>query len=60
MSLTKPNRGQDASRIDLHEDYEARFWTDVLGVTRVELEHGVQESGSSVSAVRRELAKAKA
>jgi hypothetical protein len=40
------------------EDYEVRYWTATLGVTKEELVALVDRVGESVEAVRRELGKA--
>jgi len=58
MSDNLQNRGQqDRSRINVHEDYEVRHWTEALGVTKEELEQAVKAVGPSVSAVREHLGK---
>ena len=58
MSDDKTNRGpQDRSRISLTEDYEVRYWTDKLGISRSQLEDVVRKVGSSASAVEEELRK---
>jgi len=58
MSDNKQDRGQqDRSRINVHEDYEVRHWTEALGVSKEELEKAVQAVGPSVSAVRAHLGK---
>ncbi len=58
MSDNKQDRGQqDRSRIDVHEDYEVRHWTEALGVSKEELEKAVKAVGPSVSAVRARLGK---
>ena len=46
---------QDRSRINVHEEWEVRHWTETLGVTREELERAVAAVGPSVSAVREHL-----
>jgi len=46
---------QDRSRINVHEEYEVRHWTEALGVTREELEKAVAEVGVSANAVREHL-----
>lgn len=39
ISDDKANRGaQDRSRISLSEDYEVRYWTEALGVSKERLE----------------------
>lgn len=56
MADDKNNRGlQDRSRINLNEDYEVRYWTDKLGVSKAQLEEAVREVGSSAKAVETEL-----
>jgi hypothetical protein len=58
MSDDKSKVGQqDRSRINMNEDYEVRYWTKHLGVTRDELEAAVEKVGSSVAAVRKQLGK---
>ena len=58
MSDNLQNRGQqDRSRINVHEDYEVRHWTEALGVSKEELEKAVKSVGPSVSAVREHLGK---
>ncbi|HBI68731.1 MAG TPA: DUF3606 domain-containing protein [Massilia sp.] len=58
MSDNKQDRGQqDRSRINVHEDYEVRHWTEALGVSKEELEKAVKAVGPSVSAVREHLGK---
>lgn len=56
MADDKNNRGpQDRSRINFSEDYEVRYWTDKLGVSKAQLEEAVREVGSSADAVEAEL-----
>jgi hypothetical protein len=58
MADDKTNRGpQDRSRINLSEDYEVRYWTDKLGISKSQLEEVVRKVGSSASAVEEELRK---
>ncbi|MCU4180168.1 DUF3606 domain-containing protein [Bosea sp. BH3] len=58
MADDKSNRGpQDRSRISLGEDYEVRYWTDKLGISKSQLEQVVRKVGSSASAVEEELRK---
>jgi hypothetical protein len=49
--------GQDRSRINVHEEWEVKHWTEALGVTREQLERAVQEVGPGANAVREHLAK---
>ena len=56
MADDKTNRGpQDRSRISLSEDYEVRYWTDKLGISKSQLEDVVRKVGSSATAVEEEL-----
>jgi hypothetical protein len=53
MSDDKTKRGpQDRSRINLSEDYEVRYWTEALGVSRERLEELVRKHGNSAEKVR--------
>ena len=57
MNDDKRNRGEpDGSRINLNEDYEVRYWTEQLGVTKEELAVAVKKVGNSADAVRKLLA----
>lgn len=56
MSDNLENRGaQDRARINVHEEWEVRHWTEALGVSKEELERAVKAVGPSVSAVREHL-----
>ncbi len=50
-------RPQDSSRINIHEPYEVRYWTQELGVSEEQLRQLVKEHGVAVSAVRNALGK---
>jgi Protein of unknown function (DUF3606) len=52
--LNKKGAG-DRSKINMHEDYEVKYWTKQLGVSRDELEKAVDKVGNSAAAVREEL-----
>ena len=52
--LNKKGAG-DRSKINMHEDYEVKYWTKQLGVSRDELEKAVKKVGNSAAAVRKEL-----
>ena len=53
------HRGQpDRSLINMHEDYEVKYWTKHLGVSKEELQKVVDKVGNSAAAVRKELAAA--
>jgi hypothetical protein len=54
----KQRAPQDASRISLTEDWEVRYWTKSLGVSRDRLEQLVREHGSSADAVKKALSRA--
>jgi len=59
MSDDKNDRGpQDRTRINLNEQYEVRYWTKALGVTRDELQELVQKHGNSAARIREALGKA--
>jgi len=48
---------KDRNRVDLGDEAEVRWWCKVLGVTRDELEHTVQEVGTDAHEVRSHLRK---
>jgi uncharacterized protein DUF3606 len=51
------NKGpQDRSKINMHEDYEVKYWTKELGVDKEQLQKLVDKVGHSAAAVRKELA----
>jgi hypothetical protein len=51
----KDRGARDRSRVNVHEDYEVRYWTEKWGVTKDQL--AVERAGVSVQAVARELGK---
>jgi uncharacterized protein DUF3606 len=53
-NLTKKDQ-PDRSKINMHEDYEVKYWTKELGVTRGQLQKAIEKVGNSASAVRKEL-----
>jgi hypothetical protein len=56
MTDDKSNRGPaDASRINVNEDYELRYWTKALGVSAERLRAAVEEVGVMADDVRAEL-----
>lgn len=56
MSDNLQNRGPaDRSRINVHEPWEVRYWTQELGVTEAQLRAAVNAVGVSAAAVRRHL-----
>jgi len=51
------NKGpQDRSKISMREDYEVKYWTKELGVSKEKLQKAVDKVGNSAAAVRKELA----
>ena len=58
MADDKTNRGEpDRSRINMSEDYEVKYWTQHLDVSREALQRAVDKVGNSAAAVRKELGK---
>ena len=53
-NLTKRDQ-PDRSKINMHEDYEVKYWTKSLRVSREELQKAVDKVGNSAAAVRKEL-----
>lgn len=49
---------QDRSLINLNEEWEVRYWTKELGVSREELQRLVQKYGHSAEKVRQHLGRA--
>ena len=52
MNETTRGRSQDRSKINLHEEYELRYWTQALAVTEEQLTQAVKEVGNSADRVR--------
>lgn len=48
---------QDRSRINVHEEWEVRYWTEELGVSKERLAELVKEVGPTSAAVRQRLTK---
>lgn len=56
MTDDRNKRGpEDASRINLNEDYEVEYWTNRFGVSKERLKAAVDKVGVSVDAVAKEL-----
>ena len=53
----KDRGARDRSRVNVHEDYEVRYWTEKWDVSKAQLVEAVQRAGVSVQAVARELGK---
>lgn len=54
LHITKP---LDASRINIHQDYEVNWWCDQFKVTKSQLIAAVNHVGTSASAVKKYLGK---
>ena len=48
---------RDRDRINVHEDYELRYWTKELGVTPEKLKQTVEKVGVMLTDVRKALGK---
>jgi hypothetical protein len=55
-NLTKKDQ-RDRSKINLHENFEVKYWTRELKVTREQLQKAVDKVGNSAATVRKELGK---
>jgi hypothetical protein len=56
MADDKSKRGpRDASRINMHEDYEVRYWSEKFGVSKEELAEAVRRAGSMAKDVETDL-----
>lgn len=47
----------DRSRINVHESWELKYWTEALGVSAAKLKAAVKKVGPMVKDVRKELGK---
>jgi hypothetical protein len=47
---------RDAAQVNISDDYEVRYWTTTLSVTKIRLIEAVTKVGTTVIAVRQELA----
>lgn len=58
MADDKSNRGpRDAQRVNVHEDYEVRYWTKKWGVSEQQLRDAVKRAGVMADDVARALGK---
>jgi len=56
MPDDKTRRGPaDSSRINVHEDYEVRYWCEKFGCSAEQLKAAVAAAGTSVTAVQARL-----
>lgn len=46
---------QDRSRINVNEEWEVRYWTEALGVSKEQLEQAVKQVGPAADKVREHL-----
>jgi 3-oxoacyl-[acyl-carrier-protein] synthase III len=53
-NLTKKDQ-RDRSKINMHEDFEVKYWSKELGVSKEQLQGAVEKVGNSAAAVRKEL-----
>ena len=51
----KKKGGQDRTRINIHEDYELRYWCEKFGVTPVRIRDAVAAVGTSAKKVEEYL-----
>jgi hypothetical protein len=47
----------DSSKINMHEEYEVRYWTEKFGVTKDRLQMAVDKVGNSAEKVKAALGK---
>jgi len=58
MADDKSKRGgSDRSKINIHEDYELRYWKTKFGVSEQQLKDAVHKVGSSAEKVAKALGK---
>ena len=57
MASLSRRHPQDASRINVHEDWEIRYWTDRWQVPRQQLMDTIKRVGVQVNEVARALGK---
>jgi len=56
MSDDKSKKGpQDRSRVNIHEEYEVKYWSERFGVSAAQLKAAVEKVGPSVTAVEAQL-----
>jgi hypothetical protein len=56
MDDLKKKGTPDRSKINMHEDFEVKYWTKTLGVSKEQLQKAVDKVDNSAAAVRKELA----
>lgn len=55
MADDKTKKARDGERIDIHEDYELRYWIKKFGMTKEQLEAVVRRVGANAEDVAIEL-----
>jgi hypothetical protein len=56
MPDSKSNRGPaDRARVNVHEDYEVRYWCKKFGCTKAQLVAAVKKAGVMAKNVAKEL-----
>jgi hypothetical protein len=55
MADDKTKKALDGERIDIHEDYELRYWIKKFGMTKEQLEAVVRRVGANAEDVAIEL-----
>ncbi len=61
MSDDKSKKGPaDRSRINVHEDYELRYWSEKFGCTRDQLKAAVKKAGVTAKDVEAEFKRSRA
>ena len=53
----KKKRPQDASKVNIHEEWEVRYWCGAFGCSKAELIKAIGKVGVSSAAVRKYLGK---
>jgi Protein of unknown function (DUF3606) len=51
----KKRAAADRSKINMHEDWEVKYWTKHLGVSRQKLQKAIDKVGNAAAEVRKEL-----
>ena len=57
MDDLRKKGAEDRSKINMSEDYEVKYWTRELRVSKEQLQKAVDKVGNSAAAVRKELAR---
>jgi hypothetical protein len=57
MDSLKKKGAADRSKINMSEDYEVKYWTKELGVSKDKLQKAINKVGNSADAVRKEFSR---